>query len=374
MSQDLTFGGVSVGEMYQKLIESGVQRSDAAVIASSWIFENIAGTQRTFSYAQAFPASDAGCAIPPFRRTFEHRDWYDGQSVVQAEETPDEAGFNLRFHQIEADLDSLGGDVATLVTCLAAMRSSLRKLLDEIRAELNRLNADVHGRRPKGTSTTGKSPYYTMIDQTKYLGTQKFMDKDVYVYETPTGTLMLPIVENIGAEVLTSRHLRAAAMVKRYVIEHEDVREKFSDKVSVDEFVDVYGDAVLADGRAMREVLKVVPARSEYEDVDALLTDISEREAAIVRTTTGGVDAVSAALGLGETEVADIGAAEVTRLTTVPPQALEALRKGGVETIEALATTPADKLVTVLAKSDYKVSAGQAAEWSAFAETITRMW
>lgn len=89
------------------------------MLTSTWI-HNVVGAQRTFSYVQPFPTSDAACAVPPFKRTFEHRDWFDGQSVVQAQETPDEAGFNARFHQIETDLDRLGGDVATLVPCLEA--------------------------------------------------------------------------------------------------------------------------------------------------------------------------------------------------------------------------------------------------------------
>jgi hypothetical protein len=41
----------------------------------------------------------------PFERTFFHSDWVDGEDLVQAES---DNGFNVRFHQIEDDLDALG--------------------------------------------------------------------------------------------------------------------------------------------------------------------------------------------------------------------------------------------------------------------------
>lgn len=47
----------------------------------------------------------------PFERTCIHRDWVDGEDIVQAGSSPNDEGFNARFHKIEADLDALGGYV-----------------------------------------------------------------------------------------------------------------------------------------------------------------------------------------------------------------------------------------------------------------------
>ena len=371
MSQELSFGDMSVGQLYTDLIGKGIDKSDAAVLASSWIFENIAGAARTFRYVQPFPASDPACAVPPFTRTFEHRDWFDGQSVVQAQETPDEAGFNTRFHQIETDLDRLGGDVATVVTCLASMRASLRQLLDEIRAELNRLNADVHAGRPKGPVGPVKPPYYDVVDATTYKGRHKWLGKDVNVFETPAGTLVLPVVETIGSDILTGGRLRGGAMITRYVTEHDEIRQRFPQEIEVKALEEEFGDVVLTDGRRLGDVIKVLPAEAKFAGLDALIAEVSEREAAIVRTTAGAAGALSTALGMEEAQLGSVAAVDVGRLTTLPAKARAALAEGGVGTLKELASATPQKLVEVLAAKGVQASLGQAAEWAGFARTLT---
>lgn len=46
-----------------------------------------------------------------YNRTFQHQDWIDGQDIVQA---GGERGFNVEFHALEAELDTIGGVVAQL--------------------------------------------------------------------------------------------------------------------------------------------------------------------------------------------------------------------------------------------------------------------
>ena len=91
-----------------------------------------------FKYNQDFPAVDAD-SIARFQRSFTHIDWIDGESIVQAQSTPIEEGFNARFHKIEQDLDSLGTDVKQAFSEINQMRSSLFALLTEIQTEFNRL-------------------------------------------------------------------------------------------------------------------------------------------------------------------------------------------------------------------------------------------
>jgi hypothetical protein len=130
-----------LGLQREDLTAAGFSGDQAEILVS--ILEVVGQTRRTFDYATSFPALDPNC-VATFARSFEHQDWIDGESVVQAEQTTGEEGFNLRFHRIEQDLDRLGGDVAKAFLCMAAMRTSLRYLLDEIRAEINRLNNDVY--------------------------------------------------------------------------------------------------------------------------------------------------------------------------------------------------------------------------------------
>ena len=85
--------------------------------------------------------TEPGCAYT-FKRTFEHADWLDFESLVQAGKTPEESGINDRFHRIEADLDALGDNVRRAFVCLETLRAQLRVCLNEIVTVLNAKDKD----------------------------------------------------------------------------------------------------------------------------------------------------------------------------------------------------------------------------------------
>ena len=58
---ELEVEGMSANDVFAKLIDLKVNRSDAAVITSSWIVEAIGRSQRTFAYTEQFPAVAPGC-------------------------------------------------------------------------------------------------------------------------------------------------------------------------------------------------------------------------------------------------------------------------------------------------------------------------
>jgi hypothetical protein len=87
-------------------------------------------------------------------RSFVHADWQDGEDVVSAEGAGGDEGFNARFHKIEGDLDALSHDNARMFECMAELRADLAILLEEVRSELNRINADLHALRPSAGDTT----------------------------------------------------------------------------------------------------------------------------------------------------------------------------------------------------------------------------
>ena len=87
-------------------------------------------------------STDPGCAYT-FIRTFEHVNWLDFESLVQAGKTPEESGINERFHRIEADLDALGDNVRRAFVCLETMRAQLRICLNEIVTVLNAKEKDA---------------------------------------------------------------------------------------------------------------------------------------------------------------------------------------------------------------------------------------
>ncbi len=330
MASEINYDGLTVTELYRMFTEHGIPQSDASVLVSSWIYENVGSAKRVFSYAESFPAVEPGCAPPPFARTFAHTDWIDGEDVVQAGETPGEQGFNERFHRIEHDLDHLGTDLAKAFSCMAAMRVSLRRLLDEIRAEINRLHSTVHENKVvPGPYTFEQIPnYISTLDFGKYMGTTMFLDKKVSIWQTKAGTIVLPAVETLGVDVVAGPKVRGAAYLERYAAENGDVRQRFPREVKLTEFIRYFGKDELADGRTVRDVLKVLPAEAAFQSVDDMFSEVSEREAMIVRTTVGAHSAVSAALGI-EAELENVADADIAMLAGVPTKARAALAGAG---------------------------------------------
>jgi hypothetical protein len=90
-----------------------------------------------FVYNPPFPAVVSGDQST-FTRTFDHRNWVDGQDVVQAGATPDEPGFNARLNAIEHDLDSVKADLVQSFKLIAELRAALATALGQIQAELNK--------------------------------------------------------------------------------------------------------------------------------------------------------------------------------------------------------------------------------------------
>ncbi|SCE98629.1 hypothetical protein [Micromonospora mirobrigensis] len=376
MATEINYDGLTVGQLYETFTKAGIDRSEASVLVSSWIYENVGSARRVFNYAEPFPAVEPGCAPPAFARTFAHTDWVDGEDVVQAGQTTGELGFNERFHRIEHDLDHLGTDLAKAFSCLAAMRASVRKLLDEIRAELNRLNSSVHdsGAITGGPLTIDTYPNYPLaaLDFGRYMGTTMFLDKKVSVWQTKQGTIVLPAVETVGVDAVAGTKLRGAGQISRYLNENVDPRRRFPQQVRIDEFVRVFGEEELADGRNVRDVLKALPADGVYENLDAMVVELGEREAAMVRTTTGAPAAVAAALGV-DTALQSVAEGDVATLTAVPTRARAALAKSGVNTIGQLAELPAERVVSIMKENQVGASMGDAAEWTAYAQTLTRL-
>jgi hypothetical protein len=293
---------------------------------------------------------------------------------VQAGQTPGEQGFNERFHRIEHDLDHLGTDLAKAFSCMAAMRVSLRRLLDEIRAEINRLHSTVHENKiVPGPLTIEQIPNYIgALDFGKYMGTTMFLDKKVSIWQTKAGTIVLPAVETLGVDVVAGPKVRGAAYLHRYAAEHGDVRQRFPREVKLTEFIRFFGEDEVADGRTVRDVLKVLPADTSYPSLDAMFGEVSEREAVIVRTTVGAQSAVAAALGI-ETELENVADADIAMLAGVPTKARAALTRAGINTLGKLAEAPAERVLGIMKEAGVRADVGDAAEWTGYAQTLSKL-
>jgi len=90
-----------------------------------------------FQYNPPFPAV-VTADKSTFTRTYAHRNWVDGQDVVQAGETPDEEGINARLNALEVDLDAVKADLVQSYKLISELRQALAVALGQIQGELNR--------------------------------------------------------------------------------------------------------------------------------------------------------------------------------------------------------------------------------------------
>lgn len=365
----MNLGGKPLSEVYQQLTKTGIPDHDAAIIVSSWIFENLGRSNRTFSYRTAFPGLRPEC-VAKFARTFTHDDWVDGESVVQAEQSVGEDGFNTRFHRIEADLDGLAADVAEAFTCLAEMRRDIRLLLDELRMEINRINSDVFECCNRGGGG-GESPRRVeYIDYGgEYVTTTKILDKTVNVFRTERGLTLLPAIEHVLIDPANDPRVVNAGTLGRFV-EERDVRGRFPQKFTKDDLVHEFGNEVTNDGRTLEEVVDILPDGTEFGSVEDLLGDVAAREAAAIRTSGAGTAAIANALGLEAGGAETVAEAPVERFNAIPREGRAALAAAGIDTVGKLAEAGPDEITAALHEGGVEASAGDVGAWRASANTL----
>ena len=368
----LELEGKSPSAVYAELVEGGIRPNDAAVLVGSWIFENFGKAKRTFNYSEAFAETDANCAVQ-FNRSLQHQDWVDGESVVQAQQTPGEEGFNLRFHQIENDLDAIRGDLTRAFTCMAGMRASVNHLLSEIRTEINRINNDVfqccNAAPPTGPTFPGNFP--PLLEMPNFLGVTKFGEKNVSLWRTDRGIFILPTVETIGPEVIGDDRVTRPGIAARLIAENPAINESFPQAFAKKELIRKFGTVATAEGRQLQDLLRILPEDARYPSLDAMINDLADREAAALRTTTGVEPAVAAVFGL-ETPKETVATASLERFATIPAAARAALLRRGVDTVQALAQTEPKKIAEILqAEGIQNLGGADAAEWTATAKVLT---
>lgn len=130
-----------------------------AELFANILLERLGSQQRRFSYSNSLEAEKPGC-VAEYERTLEHRDWVNGEDVVDADE------FNERWAQTQNDLDAAAKDAATALDCLAGLRAQLAAMFEEIRGEINTIHADIHALKGENEQPPFWSgPYYPPAGQ-----------------------------------------------------------------------------------------------------------------------------------------------------------------------------------------------------------------
>jgi hypothetical protein len=365
IGESLTGSSLTAEEVFNRVTQSGVEKSQAATLVARWILANAGATPRTFAYQTSFAGADPTC-VAEFTRSFVHLDWTDGEDMVQAGETTGEEGFNLRFHRIEGDLDSLGRDVARAFLCLAGMRSALRSLLDEIGTELNYLNRTIAEccARSGGPLTIGG------VVGGQFIGQTKFFDKDVQVFQSERGVVLLPAVTGVVGDPVENQRIKRVADMAAFATA-DPVKKFFTDHPtpSMDDFVREFGNQQLDSGMTVRDAVAILPGDARFDTADAMVEALSEREAAALRTSPVE-SAIAGLIGGPELKPAET---PIGQLSTIPSDGLSALKAAGVNTIGDLTAQDPTALTKTLRDKGVSASLSQVSRWTAMAKLISRL-
>jgi hypothetical protein len=371
----LSLGGLTVENVYQEAINKGLSQVDAAILVSGWIFENFGKSKRVFGYKQALAVDEPGCQAQ-FNRSFHHVDWIDGESVVQAETTAGEDGFNLRFHRIETDFDTVKQDLMNAFECLAEIRQAVHARFEEVKAELNRLNNDVHNCCNKGTGPVVTGPignFDGLVNTGMYLGNVKFQEKYVALWQTQQGYMMLPSVYSVGTDFVTDPRVHRAGNIARFAAENREFMQLFAQgSVKKGTLLEKFGTHILANGESLRANLEIVPANAVFRSVDELITEVAEREAGVLRSQAGTESAVRTAFGL-DVELESVKTAPVETLNLLPQNARLALSRAGVDTVGKLAEAKPEAIARAFKAAGVETLSGDIAEWQATAKTLVQV-
>ncbi|HEX7245276.1 MAG TPA: hypothetical protein VF245_06915 [Solirubrobacterales bacterium] len=361
--KDLKVGAMSAEQAFAAIQKAGVSEVDASLLVSDWIRETILGGRRRFDYRTPFPGVEEDCGVT-FTRSFAHVDWVDGESVVQAEETPSEEGFNERFHRIEDDLDALGAGLAKLSACMAEMRLGLRSLLDEIKAEVNRLDA---ARGDEAGPAIARPPSAILKQPPVYVGTTQYFDQMVHVWETEAGVITLPSVDPVALAGAGNLRVQRVQALAKLVADDKRIEEAIDKGVTKEALVEELGDVRAEDGQSLAGLIDILPADAKFTSADALVASVSEREAAALRTAPSGTEPIAASLG------PNAAGASVERLGIVPEGAREALHSVGIDTVAKLAAASPKTIADAAVVKQPGATVADAAGWQAAASMLIQL-
>jgi hypothetical protein len=368
-TKNLSIGQLSPDAVFATLQDKGLTASEATSFVGTWLLTTIGQSKRTFNFAEDFAGADPTW-ISHFVRTFAHQDWQDGVSVVQASETPGELGFNTRFHSIEKDIDALAANLALAFTLINTMRQAFFNMLQEVKVELNRIDTDLDNLNNKKTGPV-ISP--TGVTTGAFLGFTKVNEAPMQLWQTNTGIVMVPDIAVMQGQAWINPRATRSGQLARFIADHPEVRQTFPQALTTQAFITSFGARQLPDGTFVRDLVASAPVANQYPTLDAMVTDVSDREAASLRTTEGARQAIATSLGLRD-PAANIADAKLEQFGGLAPAARAALLKNGFTTLSKFADLPPDRAAEVLKKEGVAgVSLSDLSDASNVAKTLIKL-
>ena len=363
--------GFDPASLVDQLLAKGIAKVDAARLVNNLVAVNLGQSPRHFVFSSALPTTDPPACAPTFVRSFSHQDWVDGESVVQASESADDKGFNWRLNAIAADLDALHADAVRMSGCMSTLRQTLVQALQDVAAELNRLDSDVAGLTLKVPPVT---PWNVNVaDAPQFLGVRELDGNKVTMWKAGGNVMVLPGVDTVALQDTVSQRLGTGALISNFASQNPQFAQDLAASMSVSDLITKYGADPLGDGRTVAQALTVLPLTATYANPQAVVDAVNGQEQAFLRSTIGSVDAVGAVIGVTSdgTALANVSPTAIaTAVAGAPTGLASALTKAGLVTISDVASVPSDQLVTRLAQQGVQLTPAQAVELSTRASMI----
>lgn len=374
MADQIEIGNVSASEVYAKLQESGISQVEAGLLVGQWIVDTFGKGKKVFKYAPPVPEVDAACTST-FAREFAHADWVDGESVVQAETTPGEEGFNARFHKIEADIDALGAETAKSLACISSLRKAVHDALEQVRVAINQLNEDVYACCGGGITTKPGTLPSSVSDlwgqlALQHAGEFELHGQPMVLYSTQKGLVALPKLATVTAHPQIGQRVVAAGKLAALFATHPEIAAQFgTGAVTKSALVQRFGGELAADGRSLVELVAMLPKAASFTSLSALVSAVADLEGAAMRSSPAEASALKTSLGL-QSDQAAVADAGVSTLVFLSKTVKTALLEAGITTVRALANAEGDRLLRVLRAAGVDVASAQVVEWGATARTL----
>ncbi|HEX3931760.1 MAG TPA: hypothetical protein VHW64_13725 [Nocardioides sp.] len=368
--------GVDPATLVDQIVTTGVNKYDAAKLVNNLVAINLNQAPRHFVFSHPLPTTDPAPCAPTFARTFSHQDWIDGESVVQAGESADDKGFNWRFNALARDIDALHTDTANLFQCLSTLRGQLVQALQDVAAELNRLDTDVatnHGNNP-GLNTP---PFNVGLENApQFLGVRELDGSKVTMWKTAQNVMVLPGVDTVGLQDTVTQRLATGGLLVRFAGQSQEFTQALAAGTSVKDLIATYGQQDLGDGRTVANALALLPDDATYQDMATLTDAVNTQEQAVIKSTVGGVDAVSALTGVTSegmpiaTTTAALLATSVATSPVLGSVLGSGLSRAGLTTIADVAGQTPTQLVQRLGQQGVTIDPVQAQELATRASMI----
>jgi hypothetical protein len=354
LQDEILIDGVSTKSVTQALTASGLESAKVVEIVGFWLLGATGVTEPApFDFATDVQATDPNCVVT-YARKFEHVDWQDGESRVQAGTTAEELGFNARFHAIENELDAISSQFGRLGACVTEIRADLVGVVRELESKITDLQNSIHALSEGPPQPGPAGPF--VAGNLGIVGSAVVDDKDVFI--TQVGN-EFRLIEFAGATVgrptkmgpvLPTKGVFDPATVTpaEVLVLVAEVEDLFAHP-AIQELVDRPGGATVADIRAITGAV-VLPSGVSFASViaampaDARFTDTASAVAGVTSHLVGILPAAVVS-GLKESVLDDPAALDRTgsallntgiNALSLDPVVEGALRSAGVTTIGRL--------------------------------------